>query len=159
MKIRLSGLHANFTGDFGVLKFKDGLSVTDVSALDGRRMGILIGCTTEDGKNPLDHDVDWGGHGVLTSVPPEYSRLITVADQERMNKAKNPEAPKVEKPAVWTRELLEAIADKDGIAGLRVISDPLGLKGTSIKKLMDEILSGKIVVDDTKPNQDVETKV
>ena len=59
----------------------------------------------------------------------------------------------------WTREKLEAIADQTGISGIREVSDPLGLKGTSIRGLIDQILSGKIVVDDTMANQDVTTKV
>jgi hypothetical protein len=159
MTLRLKGLYENFTGDFGVLSFVNGLSTTEVTAIIGRRMGAIVTCETERGDNPLDPNVDWEGVGVLESVPPEYSRMWTVADQERMAAAANPETPVVAPAPAWTREMLEAIADKQGIAGLREISDPLGLKGTSIRKLIEEILSGKVVVDDTMPNQDVETKV
>jgi hypothetical protein len=159
MKIKLAGVYADFTGAFGVLTFVDGLSTDDVSALDGRRMGTLVPCTTEDGQDPMSHMVDWNDVGIPMSVPPEFTRLTTVADQQRAIAKANPEAPKVEAPVAWNREKLEALADARGIAGIRVLSDPLGLKGTSIKGLIDQILSGKVAVDDTQGNQDVTTKV
>lgn len=42
---------------------------------------------------------------------------------------------------VWTREELEAIADAEGIKGLREVGTPMGAKNTSISKLIDEILA------------------
>jgi len=160
MKIKLAGVYADFTGAFGVLTFVDGLSTADVSALDGRRMGTLVPCTTEDGQDPMSHSVDWNDFGIPMSVPPEFTRLTTVAEQRRIEAASaSPEAPKVEAPVAWNREKLEALADARGISGIRVISDPLGLKGTSIKGLIDQILSGKVAIDDTQSNKDVTTKV
>lgn len=41
----------------------------------------------------------------------------------------------------YTRAELEAVADESGIQGLREIADPLGIKATSIRKLIDEIYS------------------
>ena len=161
MKLKLAGLYADFTGDYGVLTFKKGLSTTEVSALDGRRMATLLPCLTEDGQDPLDHSVNWDGVGILISVPPEFTKLTTVAEQNRIDAqtaAIDAEVAVIVQPA-HTRENLEVIADKFGISGIREISEPLGLKGTSIRGLIDQILSGKTVVDDTMPNQDVTTKV
>ena len=41
---------------------------------------------------------------------------------------------------VWTREALEEIAMTKGISGIREISDPLAIKGVSMKTLIAEIL-------------------
>ena len=43
-------------------------------------------------------------------------------------------------PKVYSREELEAIADKDGIQGLRDIGNPLNVKATAIDKLIEMIL-------------------
>ena len=40
----------------------------------------------------------------------------------------------------YTLAELEAIADKDGIKGLRDVGSPLGVRGTSINGLIEEIL-------------------
>lgn len=42
---------------------------------------------------------------------------------------------------IKTREELEAIADKEGIAGLRAIGDPMGVKDTAIASLIEKILA------------------
>lgn len=50
------------------------------------------------------------------------------------------EEAKQEGVKIWTREELEAVADKDGIAGLRVIADPLKVYSKKITALIDGIL-------------------
>lgn len=44
---------------------------------------------------------------------------------------------------LYTKEELEAIADEKGIAGLREISDPMGVKDNSIVGLIKEILQAQ----------------
>lgn len=39
----------------------------------------------------------------------------------------------------WTQEQLEGIADKEGIAGLRALGDPLDIKARSITELMEAL--------------------
>lgn len=43
----------------------------------------------------------------------------------------------------YTKEELEAVADEKGIAGLREIADPMGVKNTSIVGLINEILQAQ----------------
>jgi len=47
-------------------------------------------------------------------------------------------------PRIWTRAELEAIADDDGIAGLREVGDILQVKGRSIEELMTAIMTKQI---------------
>ena len=43
----------------------------------------------------------------------------------------------------YTREALEEISDSQGMAGLRTIAEPLGVKGTSKAELITEILEAQ----------------
>ena len=57
------------------------------------------------------------------------------------NRAEFIDEPKEAPIVFYTREELEAIADKEGIPGLRSIGDRLDVKATSITVLMDKILT------------------
>lgn len=46
-------------------------------------------------------------------------------------------------PHIYTREELEVIADKDGIAGLRLISEPMEVRSKKITELIDGILKAQ----------------
>jgi len=156
MKIRLHGVYENFTGEIGAVSFVDGLSTTNVSMYDAHRIASGMPASTEDGKDPFDYGVDYGQGDVPDSIPPELTAITTVADEQAAAAASTETVETVEVAPVLTREALEAIADKEGIAGIRAISDPLGIKGTSIKGLIDQILSGKTVVNDATDATDSE---
>lgn len=137
MKLRLTQAgFENFTGQMGVVWFENGLSTTDVLPIDGVRISAAIGASWEDGSMPNKGDM------YLTSsdVPAH------VGQADRSEQAPTPAAPvdaaptQGDAPAVYTEAQLAAIADEKGIAGLRAIADPLGIKGTSIVGLIAEIL-------------------
>ena len=128
MKLRLTqeGFE-KYTGQMGVVDFEDGLSTTDVLEIDGIRMAAVMGCVWEDGTSP-----NLGQRYLESmSIPaPDYS------GEREATKASQQEA----KAGGYTEDQLAAIADEKGIAGLREIAEPLGIKSNSIRMLMDEIL-------------------
>lgn len=74
----------------------------------------------------------------------------TVADIQQEDESQEDESQEDEEPATepaesgeYTREQLEAIADKRGLKGLREIGDKLSIKGKSIPELIERILKGQ----------------
>lgn len=136
MKLRLTqpGFET-YSAQMGVIFFENGLSTTDVSVMDATRMSAVMGCEWEDGtpSNVSQIYLD----NMKTPAP-----LFVDADSATQDPTAVVQAH--EKAAVaglsYTEEQLAAIADKDGIAGLRVISEPLGIKGNSISGLISAIL-------------------
>jgi hypothetical protein len=126
---------ALFTDYFGGVPFENGLSVHPVDPITAMRLGSLIQIelvdTGEQAGKAAElvamHDT---AAAVVTPVP-----AATEADM----------APKVEAPLVpkHTRESLEAIADGKGIAGLRDIATPMGIKSNSIPDLIEKILKAQ----------------
>lgn len=120
---------AGFTGDFGMVEFVDGVSVDDVSRVEQARLAGIIGIETVEGTNPSASQILLDAH-----VTPVAVQTLTHI----------PDAP----PAaakVWTSDELAAVADKDGIKGIRAIAEPMGLKDNSIADLMAKILSHQAV--------------
>ena len=67
-----------------------------------------------------------------------YHARAEFPEQETLTPSKVVEEIKLDKE--WTREELEAIADKEGIAGLRKIATPMGIKGQSVPSLIDKVI-------------------
>lgn len=143
MKLRLtqSGFE-KYTGQMGVVMFKDGLSETEVLPIDGIRIAAAIGATWEDGSaanvgqmylNNMDAPafVGTGGEGINAMSMP-----IEGAEQQGGDK---PSAGNTR----YTRKQLEAVADKSGTVGLREIAETLKVKGTSIVGLIETILKAQ----------------
>lgn len=141
MKLRLTAAgFDSYTGQMGVINFESGVSVGDVLPIDAVRVAGIIGAEWEDGSpaNVGQLYLD----NMHTSAP----------TKEESEKAANPDAPKTlltnddakikakELGVSYTEEQLAKVADGKGIAGLREIADPLGIKGNSIRGLMDAIL-------------------
>jgi hypothetical protein len=135
MKLRLTQAgFENYTGQMGVVMFKDGLSEGDVLPIDAIRISAAIGADWEDGSaanvgdmylNNMDSPAFVGGSSSEASAPAE------------------PQAKTAQAPAdgtTYSKDDLAKIADAEGIAGLRAIADPKGVKGTSIVGLIEAIL-------------------
>lgn len=127
MKIRL--IEPGFekmTGQFGPIDFIDGVSVNEVSQVEASRIANSIRVeNVDDGKNPSD------SQRILDSQD-------TPMDQDMVRYTLEVKTTKKH-----TREELEVMADKEGITALRVIGDPLGVKSSSIEKLIQAILSAE----------------
>lgn len=142
MKIRLLGDgYAQFTGAFGTTEFVDGVSVDQVSPAQARFFAALMTIEDVDGSGDPGDNAKFQKSLELEAVSVTLPLLTEVLPQESLSVLTNlvttlmsPEA------TVYTKEMLEEIADKDGIAGLRLVGDPLGVKSASITKLIDAIL-------------------
>lgn len=134
MKLRLTepGFEA-YTAQLGVIFFQDGLSTDHVSVLDATRLGASMRCEWENGAPTNVSQIYLDNMNTPAPMP---GQVVVLAGAEA-----TPEVTKT----VWTVTALSEIADKDGIAGLRVIADPMGLKGNSISGLMEQIVSAQLV--------------
>lgn len=143
MKIKfVEGGYEKFTGHFGHVLFKDGVSVDNVSDADAR---LFASVTTIEviGEGEIVGDNErYSGSMEVAAVSVNY---LTLADVQAGQVAVEPGqvAVEVAKPSTvaYTQAQLEAVADKGGIAGLREIADPLDVKGTSIHKLIEGIMA------------------
>jgi len=129
-----------FTGAFGLVQFENGVSVDHVSMKDAFQLSALIqmvDAETGDSISMLNGDEA----DRLATARVEYYPSVAEVEAQKQN-AESAE-PSVEVAQAYTREELESIADKEGIAGLRKIGDALNLKGTSVAKLIDAILANR----------------
>lgn len=141
MKIRLLGKgYEVFTGAFGSVEFVNGVSVTHVSGVDARFYAALM--PVENADDGIDPGANAQFQASL-NLEAVYTSLPTLAEIQARDAepVKVEVAAKVAKSELLTLSSLEKIADADGIVGLREIGDPLGVKGTSITKLIDGILA------------------
>lgn len=144
LKITQKGFE-HYSGQMGMILFKDGISVYDVTERQALRLSALFGCTwaTDEPikitKQEIEPSAPIGRvtHLCATDGCPEEVRGNdgrTIYVQPDLT-----DAPiKITKR--YTIAELEAIADTKGIKGLRDIAAPMGIRGTSINGLIDEIM-------------------
>lgn len=156
MKLRLTQAgFATYSGQMGVLWFEDGVSTTDVRPQDARRMAATMLCEWEDGSSPsmsqaiLDNantpaPIFAADHHDKEAAVTAAAELKAIAAEAVRDEA-YADATRADRPmsAGITRDQLAAIADKDGITGLRKIADPLGIKGNSINGLIEALLTSR----------------
>lgn len=171
MKIRIVDQgFKTYSGLFGSVMFENGESVDHVPKMEIDRLSSLIRIETVDGdevgilKSLDEHHSKEAPVLTPAQTEAEAAADAAAASAETTETPEVPETPEVTEapdattttaapesapaapasaPAAttWTREALEAIADKTGIAGLREIADPLNVKGTSVVKLIEGILA------------------
>lgn len=151
MKIRLIGNgYDKMTGAFGDVEFKDGVSVGHVSDIQARFYASITSIENVDtGEDPGDN----ARFQAAMEMRAETVNLPTLAELEAAagkpllgDSSKEPKVmdePKEEPSVEYTREQLEAVADKGGIAKLREIADKFGVKSTSIPKLIDGVMKAQ----------------
>ncbi|MPS48545.1 hypothetical protein [Methylobacillus sp.] len=147
-----------FTGSLGLLQFVDGVSVNEVSK--GELDRIACGTTL------VDDETGWQ-IGPLAPKPPEglFDKPVAPEAPAAPITPVEPAAPTEPKSFVpdfkiYTLEELSEVADKKGIAGLRAIAEPFGVKNASIKGLIDEFLQdqAKRVSDAEAAKRDADAK-
>lgn len=128
MKLRLTnGGFDKYTGQMGVIQFVDGLSVDDVLPIDAIRVAGIIGGEWEDG-TPANVSQMYLDN---MNTPATSSGVASIVEAEKSeNGSVTP----------YTEEYLHEIATNSGISGIREIADKLGIKGNSIRGLIDAIL-------------------
>jgi hypothetical protein len=134
MKLRLTqpGFEG-YSAQMGVVFFENGLSTTDVSPHDAIRMAAVMGCEWEDGSPANVGQMYLDGMNVPAPSDQEQRDAHGSSDQTGGDVAK-------QTGVSYTEEQLAAIADDKGITGLRDIAEPLGIKGNSIRGLIDAIV-------------------
>lgn len=140
MKLRLTAPGwTSYTGQMGVIQFVDGLSVADVLPIDAVRVAGIIGAEWEDGRpaNVSQIYLD----NMHTEAPTDAEqRQADIADAPKTVDTDEAKGKAEMLGVTYTEEQLSEIADKGGIAGLREIATPLGIKGNSIAVLIESIL-------------------
>lgn len=140
MKLRLTAPgFETYTGQMGVINFVDGLSTDDVLPIDAVRVAGIIGAEWEDGA-PANVSQIYLDNAHTPAPTDEEQRVVVTPDAPRSNDIDAAKEIAAEVGVTYTEEELAKIADARGIAGLREIADPLGLKGNSISGLMQAIL-------------------
>lgn len=130
---------ATYTDQLYGVKFTNGLSDEMVPPSVINQIGTLIRVEGVDDAHQLGAAVEL--------VAAQNAEAPVVAELPRQTgkeakKAKEPTKPATPVPT-YTRVELEAIADKNGIAGLRDIANHYGIKGRGIVELIDEIISAQ----------------
>jgi len=149
MKIRLKqpGFET-YTAQMGVHFFDNGLTLSNVKPSDAVRLAAQFLCEWEDGtpvsvaQSLLDHS-----HMTTETIGRERNADEALAEQasEAAARAHIEAVANAKRDAkIYTKAELEAIADKEGIKGLRTIATPLGIKGNAINEIVAEILAAQV---------------
>ena len=151
MQIRLTDPgFAGYNGYFGNIMFTDGVS-EHISSVEAERLGCIVACETLDGENPsaTQRMVDVRNKDLdeLRGTAHEVSNLSAQAAEQsgdQVTEQVQSVNSSAAKPGFdFTREDLEALADAEGIAGLRNIGSQHGVKGRSIAEIIEELLALK----------------
>ncbi|HGL3854468.1 TPA: hypothetical protein ACKE3U_003797 [Klebsiella aerogenes] len=134
-KVKL--LESTFKGYTGLLcgvQFENGVSVQELPFVDQQRICGSMRAETIDGRN--------------VSASGAYSERYDIAASDVKEHVAEP-VTRMERGTVepgvqiYTREELEAIADSEGIAGLRLIGGKIGVKAKGIVEMIDGILKAQ----------------
>jgi len=133
LKITEPGMETYSDYYFGV-KFDNGLSEQPVNFADANTIGAFIRVEAVDDGAQVGSAVQYqkGKSNKAEVVTP-----IAVTAEQAAATSTNATRQR------HTREELEDIADKHGIAGLREIADKYGVKGRGIVELITEILAAQ----------------
>jgi len=142
MKIRLTQKHyETYTGQMGITNFVDGLSTTDVLPNVAGRMAAVMQCEWEDGTPANVAQVYQDNmHTEAPIASEERAAEKAAADQAVQEQVVEAQASL----ALHTAETLGAIADEQGITGLRAIAEPFGIKSNSIGGLIEALLKAGV---------------
>jgi hypothetical protein len=135
---------AGYTGIVGIVQFEEGVSIEEVSRAEADRIGATLRVETLEGKqvNAAQTILD-----MYSNKAPEERRTLTpegepqLPPQKKIESVEEPPAHAVAR--IWTAEDLGELADQGGINALREVAEPLGVKATAIKALIEKILEAQ----------------
>jgi hypothetical protein len=134
----------SYTGQFGVIQFENGTSTSDVSPLDAVRIGAVMRVIWENGNAPSMADefapefLKGAPLEIQITPPPAVAPVGA-----ELSAASSLDLDKVDPNPPHTVESLGAIADAEGIKGLRVIGDKFNVHEKSVAALIQGILKAQ----------------
>ena len=131
----------DYTGVMYGSYFKDGKTVEPMLHRDAVRLAAIMDVETIDGNdlNPLETEIRV--RKVMNADDAKAHEAGIEADiQTTLKKPVVPTSAATPDVPVYSRDELEAIADSEGIRGLRELANGLGVKGRSIEEIIGEIL-------------------
>ncbi|ENL8728909.1 hypothetical protein AB6I73_003869 [Citrobacter amalonaticus] len=137
-KIRiLEPQFASYTGLLCGIQFENGVSVSEMPFIDQQRICASMRATTTDGHN-VSPSAAFAERGSLVADQIVEPSAPEIAPMKRGTG--EDESKPVQR---FTREELESIADCEGIAGLRQIGKPMGVKAKGIVEMIEGILKAQ----------------
>lgn len=142
MKIKLvEPGYENMTGMFGSVEFEDGVSKEHVSSAEARFLASII--RVVDAETDEDPGTNAFMQAMMDTPAPVEDPMLRGAAAFDKSAEQAAVPPEQAAATLFTRDQLEAVADKHGISGLREIGDTLGVKSTSIAGLIKEIMDAQ----------------
>lgn len=121
-----------YTGNFGDVAFVEGISEL-IPQRTADRMSVITQVEIVEGEGSLYFDR-------MNEVRKEEMPVASTKKSAAPKATKAPKESVAELPIIYTREILEGVADKTGIVGLREIGALYGVKASSIERIIDGIL-------------------
>ena len=144
MKIKLiEPGYENFNGNLGPIWFEQSVSVDHVSYADVNFISTIMRIADAETGNEVGMLLDQLAGMDLPAQTITFKTMAEIQAEEAAAAAGEGVVVEVAPEQKYTVEQLEAIADKKGIAGLREIADQFDVKGTSIAKLIEGIISAQ----------------
>lgn len=126
---------ANYTGILYRIQFLNGESLRELTPAEVNMIGAAMRVTDLEG-NQVGAAVN---HGRRNSMTVSKATEVNAKQESEALSATSGTSQAAPAAKTYTAEELAAIADEHGIAGLREIAEPLGIKGRSINELIREI--------------------
>ena len=125
----------NYTGLLGTVEFEHGVSVDLVPWIEAGRLGAIVHI----------EDADQEDYQVSESAEIERSQDLAADDIRVTDFDRSHQLDGETKLALdhYTREQLEAIADKEGLAGVRELARQRGGTGRSILECIESVLKNQ----------------
>lgn len=137
-KVRLlEGAFKGYTGFLCGVHFENGVSITELPFVDQQRICASMRAETIEGKNVSPSGIYSTRHTI------NAGDIKETAAPEVINLAREDDSGNSRHVQRFSREELEAIADSEGIAGLRLVGNSLGVKSKGIVEMIDNILKAQ----------------
>lgn len=126
----------NYSDYLAGIKFENGISVDAVAPSVANQIGSTLRVEAIDDGAQVGEAAQWKNAQTTKAA-------VVTPLSEKTPDTIAPEAAKTVSVEKYTREQLEAIADAEGIGGLRAIGEKFGVKGRGIVELITEILKAQ----------------
>lgn len=139
IKLKQKGFES-YTGQMGVVFFKDGVSINDVSKMDAMRMGSVMSIEVVDSDETMN-----AGEVVRQNMHTTADEIKSIEAPVEVprEQVKPVEGVKFTSDKLYSQELLEKVADEKGIAGLREIAKKFGIRGNSVPAIISAVLKAQ----------------